>query len=161
MKCIINKLYFSPVKSVSFNNSLSLIVQQNLGIKYDRIFAFTRNVDKIKSSELEKNPKNRNLHLFLTLKNSPFLNKYDFEFNGDQLSLILENNLIHSISTKNRDNFDNISQELMSREKSIKNFTYLIYNPKFPFFDTMPDNSISLINLNSIEHFENKISFKN
>ncbi len=160
MKCIINKLYFSPVKSISFNNSLNLIVQEKIGIKYDRIFSFTRNIDKKKSIELEENPKKRNLHLFLTLKNSPFLNKYDFEFKDDQLSLILDNNLINSISIKNRDNFDIISYELMSREKLIKNSTYLIYNPKFPFFDTMPNNSISLINLSSIEHFENKILLK-
>ena len=58
-------------------------------------------------------------------------------------------NLINSISTKNRDNFDIISQELMSREKLIQNPTYLIYNDKFPFFDTMPHNSISLINMNN------------
>ena len=78
--CIIYKLYFSPVKSISFNNSKNLIVQKNLGIKYDRIFSFTRNIDKKKSIELEENPKKRNLHLFLTLRNSPFLNKYDSSF---------------------------------------------------------------------------------
>ena len=74
--------------------------------------------------------------------------------------MILENNLINSISTKNRNNFGIISQELMSREKLIQNPIYLIYNDKFPFFDTMPDNSISLINLSSVEHFVNKTSLK-
>ena len=160
MNSYISNLYYSPVKSISFSHSKNLIVQKNLGIKKDRIFSFTRNIDKKKSIDLEQNPKKRNLHFFLTLKNSPFLNKYDFEFKDDQLSLILENNLINSISTKNRDNFDIISQELMSREKLIKNPIYLIYNDKFPFFDTMPDNSISLINLSSVEHFVNKVSLK-
>jgi len=160
MKCIINKLYFSPVKSISFSNSLNLIVQEKIGIKYDRVFSFTRNIDKKKSVDFEENPKKRNLHFFLTLRNSPFLNKYDFEFKDDQLSLILENNLINSISTKNRDNFDIISQDLMIREKLIQNPIYLIYNDKFPFFDTMPYNSISLINLNSVEDFVSKISLK-
>ena len=160
MNSYISNLFYSPVKSISFSNSKNLIVQKNLGIKNDRIFSFTRNIDKKKSIDLEKNPKNRNLHFFLTLRNSPFLNKYDFKFKDDQLSLILENNLINSISTKNRDNFDIISQELMSREKLIQNPIYLIYNDKFPFFDTMPDNSISLINLSSVEHFVNKTSLK-
>ena len=160
MNSYISNLYYSPVKSISFSNSKNLIVQKNLGIKYDRIFSFTRNIDKKKSIDFEKNPKKRNLHFFLTLRNSPFLNKYDFEFKDDQLSLILENNLINSISTKNRDNFDIISQELMSREKLIQNPIYLIYNDKFPFFDTMPYNSISLINLNSVEDFVSKISLK-
>ena len=160
MNSYISNLFYSPVKSISFSNSNNLIVQKNLGIKNDRIFSFTRNIDKKKSIELENNPKKRNLHYFLTLKNSPFLNKYDFEFKDDQLSLMLENNLINSISTKNRDNFDIISQELMNREKLIKHPIYLIHNDKFPFFDTMPDNSISLINLSSVEDFENKISLK-
>ena len=160
MNSYISNLYYSPVKSISFSNSKNLIVQKNLGIKNDRIFSFTRNIDKKKSIDFEKNPKKRNLHFFLTLRNSPFLNKYDFEFKDDQLSLILENNLINSISTKNRDNFDIISQELMSREKLIKNPIYLIYNDKFPFFDTMPYNSISLININSIKDFEKKIDRK-
>jgi len=160
MNSYISNLFYSPVKSISFRNSNNLVVQKNLGIKNDRIFSFTRNIDKKKSIDLEKNPKNRNLHFFLTLKNSPFLNKYDFEFKDNQLSLMLENNLINSISTKNRDNFDIISQELMNREKLIKHPIYLIYNDKFPFFDTMPDNSISLINLSSVEDFESKISMK-
>ena len=140
MNSYISNLFYSPVKSISFSKSNNLIVQKNLGIRNDRIFSFTRNIDKKKSIDLEKNPKKRNLHYFLTLKNSPFLNKYDFEFKDDQLSLILENNLINSISTKNRDNFDIISQELMSREKLIQKPIYLIYNDKFNFFDSMPDN---------------------
>ena len=106
MSNYISNLFFSPVKSISFSNSNNLIVQKNLGIKNDRIFSFTRNVDKIKSIDLEHNPKKRNLHLFFNIKKTHlFLNKYDFQFKDDQLSLMLENNLINSISTKNRDNF--------------------------------------------------------
>jgi len=39
---IIEKLYFSPVKSLSFSYSSKLIVKKNIGITNDRIFAFTR-----------------------------------------------------------------------------------------------------------------------
>ena len=48
----------------------------------------------------------------------------------------------------------------MSREKLIKNTPYLIHNEEHPFFDTMPYNSISLININSIKDFEKKINRK-
>ena len=68
----IKKLYFSPVKSISLTNSLNLYVQKNIGIKNDRILAFTRNISKKKSKIIEKIPNERNLNYFLTLKNSPF-----------------------------------------------------------------------------------------
>ena len=48
----------------------------------------------------------------------------------------------------------------MSREKLITNTPYLIHNEDFPFFDTMPYNSISLININSIKDLEKKINRK-
>ena len=37
---VIENLYFSPVKSISFTSSESLIVKKNIGIKNDRIFNF-------------------------------------------------------------------------------------------------------------------------
>ena len=64
MNSYISNLYYSPVKSISFSNSKHLIVQKNLGVKYDRIFSFTRNIDKNKSIDFEQNPKKRNLHFF-------------------------------------------------------------------------------------------------
>ena len=76
---IIEKLYFSPVKSLSFSYSSKLIVKNNIGIMNDRIFAFTRLINQSKANNYEKNPKDRNLNFFLTLKNSPFLNKYNFD----------------------------------------------------------------------------------
>jgi len=95
---IIEKLYFSPVKSLSFSYSPKLIVKKNIGITNDRIFAFTRLINRSKADNYEKNPKDRNLNFFLTLKNSPFLNKYNFEYKNDELSLLLDNKLIKKIS---------------------------------------------------------------
>ena len=43
----LKKLYFSPVKSLSFSNTESLIIKKNVGIKNDRIFAFTRIINEI------------------------------------------------------------------------------------------------------------------
>ena len=157
---IIRKLYFSPVKSLSFSNQKKLIVKKNIGIINDRIFAFTRLIDKKESYNYEKYPKKRNLNFFLTLRNSPFLNKYNFEYRDNVLSLVINNKLIKKILLDNRNNFEILSKELKHREKLITKMPFLIYNKYSPFFDTMPDISISLINTRSIEDFEDKINLK-
>ena len=157
---IIEKLYYSPVKSLSFANSTNLTVKRSIGIKNDRIFAFTRLIQKDESVIYEKYPKERDLKFFLTLKNSPFLNKYNFEFRHNELSLFLNKKLISKIVLDNNENFIIFSNELMSREKLITKTPYLIHNEHYPFFDTMPYNSISLININSIKDFEKKINRK-
>ena len=157
---IIEKLYFSPVKSLSFSYSPKLIVKKKIGIKNDRIFSFTRLIDRSKADNYEKNPKDRNLNFFLTLKNSPFLNKYNFDYKSNELSLLLDSKLIQKISLDKRDNFKILSQELIDREKITKYIPYLIHNINFPFFDTMPHNTISLINMSSIKDFEKKTNRK-
>ena len=153
----IQKLYFSPVKSISLTNSSNLYVQKNIGIKNDRIFVFTRNISKKKSKIIEKIPNERNLNYFLTLRNSPFLNKYNFDLIENTLFFKLGNEVIVSINYTEENNYDILTKELMKLEEHIKD-TYLLLNKKFPFFDTTPANSISLINVNSIRDFENKIN---
>ena len=64
---IIEKLYYSPVKSLSFSSTKNLIIKKNIGIKNDRIFAFTRLIEKYESAIYEKYPEKRNLNFFLTL----------------------------------------------------------------------------------------------
>ena len=58
----------------------------------DRIFAFSRGVDLEKAKSMEKNPNERKLNNLLTLKNSPALNKYNFTYNKNKLSLNLKEN---------------------------------------------------------------------
>jgi len=159
-KPILKKLYFSPVKSLSFSSKENLKIKKNVGIQNDRIFAFTRIINETEANIYEKNPKKRNLNFFLTLKNSPFLNKYNFEYKENELTLLLERNIIKKISLNNNNNLKLISDELKKVETSINYVPYLIKNIDFPFFDTMPKNSISLINMNSIKDFENKIDYK-
>ena len=103
-KHVIEKLYFSPVKSLSFSPSPKLEVKKNIGIVNDRIFAFTRLINKSKADIYEKNPKDRNLNFFLTLKNSPFLNKYNFSFNKDELVLRKNDAEIKKISISKKRN---------------------------------------------------------
>ena len=50
----IKNLYFSPVKSLSFNNVDTLEIIKYIGIKNDRIFAFTNNLN-FEDIELIKN----------------------------------------------------------------------------------------------------------
>ena len=52
---IIKKLFFSPVKSLSFQNTIKCEVIKNVGIKNDRLIAFTRNADLKTAKILEQN----------------------------------------------------------------------------------------------------------
>ena len=157
---MIKKLYYSPVKSLSFSSKNNLIIKKNIGIENDRIFAFTRLIDKEESLKYEKYPKYRNLNYLLTLKNSPFLNKYNFEYINNELLLFKDNKYINKISLYQNHNFEILSKELMNREKLIEKIPYFIQNKTFPFFDSSPYNSVSLINLESVEDFEKKIDTK-
>jgi uncharacterized protein len=159
-KPILEKLYFSPVKSLSFSSKKSLKIKKNVGVQNDRIFAFTRIINETEANAYEKYPEKRNLNFFLTLRNSPFLNKYNFEYKENELSLLLEKKIIKKISLSDNNNLKYISDELKKLEISINYFPYLIKNVDFPFFDTMPKSSISLINMRSIKDFENKINYK-
>ena len=109
----IKNLYFSPVKSLSFNNVDNLEIIKNIGIKNDRIFAFTNNLN-FKDIEL------------IILK-TDIDNKHEVKILCSKLEDILPN--INKIN--------------------------LLKDRVNPFFDTMPNKSISLINLNSIKDFEN------
>lgn len=160
----IKSLHYSPVKSLSFININQCKIVKNLGIMNDRIFAFSREINQEQSEIIEKYPAKRKLNNFLTLKNSPILNKYKFNFYHDQLSLSYGNKLIISINSNNFDEYIILCKTLIELEKSLLGPIYLLRNNKYPFFDTTHSkkisNTISLINLNSIKDLENKINKK-
>ncbi len=162
MSCFIKSINYCPVKSLSFQSLNSSKIKKNLGIPNDRIFAFSRNVDFEKARLIEKNPNERKLNNFLTLKNSPVLNKYNFIFRNDKLTFTYQEKELLSISPSKIEERDLLSKKLIEMENSLVNPTYLLKNSKFPFYDTTHSNklfnSLSLINLNSIKDFENKIS---
>ena len=64
----IKNLYFSPVKSLSFNNLHTLEIIKNIGIKNDRIFAFTNNLNFKDIELIKNNPLKREIYNFLSLK---------------------------------------------------------------------------------------------
>ena len=61
---VIEKLYYSPVKSLSFVFSKSLTIKKNIGVMNDRIFAFTRIINEKQADNFKKNPTKRNLNYF-------------------------------------------------------------------------------------------------
>ena len=162
MSCFIKSINYCPVKSLSFQSLNSSKIKKNLGMPNDRIFAFSRGVDLEKARLIEKNPNERKLNNFLTLKNSPVLNKYNFIFRNDKLTFTYQEKELLSISPSKIEERDLLSKKLIEMENSLVNPTYLLKNSEFPFYDTTHSNnlfnSISLINLNSIKDFENKIS---
>jgi len=162
MNCAISSIHYCPVKSISFQSIQSCEIKENLGITNDRIFAFTRSVDVEKAKLIEKDPKERKLNNFLTLKNSPVLNKYNFVYENNKLTLALNNENIISISADDPNERLLLSNKLMELENSLLQPISLLKNIDFPFYDTSHSNnifnSISLINLNSIKDFEKKIN---
>ena len=164
MNGIISSIHFSPIKSLSFTNIESCEIKKNLGILNDRKFAFSRVVDAEKALLIEKNPNERKLNNFLSLKNSPVLNKYNFTYKDNKLALILDGKEQISITADDIDQRSKLINKLIDLESSLKKPMFLLQNKEFPFYDTSNSNkvfnSISLINLNSIEDFEKRINQK-
>ena len=164
MNCRISSIHYCPVKSISFQNINSCEIKKNLGIDNDRIFAFSRNVDLEKAKLIEKDANERKLNNFLTLKNSPVLNKYNFIYENSKLTLTSNNKDIISISADNPNERLLLSNKLMELENSLPQPISLLKNKDYPFYDTSHSNkvfnSMSLINLNSIKDFEKKINEK-
>ncbi len=164
MDCTISSLHYSPIKSLSFQQAKFCLIKKNLGIVNDRIFAFSRNIKLDKAKAIAKNPHQRHLINFLTLKNSPSLNKYNFVYEKGLISLFLKNKNIISIETGKLKETTKLLNKLLEIEKTLIGPIYLLKNLKYPFFDTTNSNSvantISLINLNSIKDFETKINRK-
>jgi uncharacterized protein YcbX len=164
MSILISSIHYCPVKSLSFQNIESCEIKKDLGILNDRIFAFSRSVDLEKARLVEKNPNERKLNNFLTLKNSPVLNKYNFNYIDDKLTLTIDNKELISISANDLEQRSLLSNKLIELEGSLIKPISLLKNKDFPFYDTTHSintfNSMSLINLNSINDFEKKINEK-
>ena len=164
MSINISSIYFSPVKSISFQQISKCQIKKNIGIVNDRLFAFSRLLEIKKAKRMEHDPAKRKLSNFLTLKNTPVLNKYSFEYNKGKLELIKNKKKLVSIDPNNLNAIKLIEKKISTLESSVKTPIFLLKNKNEPFFDTNSGgevmNSISLINHNSIKDIENKISHK-
>ena len=164
MSCLIKSINYCPVKSVSFQSIEKSNIKKNLGMTNDRIFAFSRGIDSNKSKLLEKDPNQRKLNNFLTLKNSPALNKYNFFYKNEKLTLTYQEKELVTISPDNEQERLLLTNKLTELESSLSKPIILLKNKDFPFYDTSHSNkifnSMSLINLKSVDDFESKINQK-
>ena len=136
MSVLISSIYFSPVKSLSFTNIKSCIIKKDLGILNDRSFAFSRIIDSKKAHIARKNPSERKLNNFLTLKNSPVLNKYNFEYKNNKLILMLGNKELLSIISDNPEQKTILVNKIIELEDSLTQPIFLLHNDVATFFDT-------------------------
>ncbi len=90
MSAKITSINYCPVKSVSFQSVSNCKIKKNIGIIGDRIFAFAKDLDTEQAKSFEKSPEERKgkWNKVLTLKNSPALNKYNFIFRDEKLTLL-------------------------------------------------------------------------
>jgi len=164
MDCSITSINICPVKSLSFQSQNSCNIKKNLGMTNDRVFAFSRGIDFEKAKLIEKNPNERKLINFLSLKNSPVLNKYNFIYNNDKLTLTFQEKEVISILAESSKERSLLCNKLLELESSLLEPICLLKNNEYPFFDTTHSNNIfnsmSLINLNSIKDFGKKINKK-
>ena len=168
MNCTISSIHYCPVKSVSFQSVDSCKIKKNIGIIGDRIFAFSKGLDENKVKLFEKSPEERKgkWNKILTLKNSPVLNKYNFIFKDNNLTLTFEDKEILTIDINQISEREELANKIVELENSLKEPIVLMKNKEFPFFDTSVSNkvdftnSISLLNIQSINDFQNKIDKK-
>ena len=168
MSMTIYSINYCPVKSVSYQSINRCEIKQNIGIVGDRIFAFAKDLDLDQAKLFEKSPAERKgkWNKILTLKNSPALNKYNFSFNNEKLTLILKDKQILTIDINQLSERQALSNKITELEDSLKQPIVLMKNDDFPFFDTSISkkvdfiNSVSLLNIQTINDFEKKIEKK-
>ena len=89
------------------------------------------------------------------------MNKYSFYYENKKLTLKKDGNVIISINLDDKNQHKLLCEKLAELEKTITKPIYLLQNKEYPFFDTThsneTNNTISLINLNSINDFSKKI----
>ena len=165
MSATITSINYCPVKSVSFQSVGECKIKKNIGITGDRIFAFTNELDLDQARLIEKNPEDRKgkWNKILTLKNSPVLNKYNFLYEKEKLTLTINEKKILTINVNEINERQLLSDKIIELESSLKKPLFLMKNEEFPFFDTTISNkvnfvnSVSLLNINSINDFQDKI----
>ena len=164
MSPTISSINYCPVKSISFQSIDNCEIKKNIGIVGDRIFAFAKDLDQDQVKLFETNPENRKgkWNKILTLKNSPFLNKYNFLYKEEKLTLTFKEKEILTIDVSTSNERQKLSNKMLELENSLKEPIVLMQNNSFPFFDTAISkkvnfiNSVSLLNIQSIKDFQKK-----
>ncbi len=165
MNCTISSIHYCPVKSISFQSIDSCEIKKNIGIVGDRNFAFAKDLDTNEAKLFEKSPEERKgkWNKILTLKNSPVLNKYNFLYKDNNLTLTFKDKEVLTIDINEISERKELVSKIIELESSLEEPIVLMRNQEFPFFDTSVSNkvdfanSVSLLNMQSINDFQNKI----
>jgi len=168
MSATISSINYCPVKSVSFQTIEKCEIKKDVGIIGDRIFAFAKDLDLEQAKLFEKSSEERKgkWNKVLTLKNSPVLNKYNFLFKENKLTLTFKDKEILTINASELSERQLLSNKIVELENSLKEPIVLMKNEELPFFDTSISNkvdfinSVSLLNIQSINDFQKKIDKK-
>jgi uncharacterized protein YcbX len=168
MGATISSINYCPVKSASFQAIDKCKVKKDIGIVGDRIFAFAKGLAQDKAQLFEKSPEERKgkWNKVLTLKNSPVLNKYNFLYKENSLTLTFKDKKILTIDINELSERQLLSNKIIELENSLKESIVLMKNEEFPFFDTSISNkvdfinSVSLINIQSVNDFQKKTNEK-
>ena len=168
MSATISSINYCPVKSVSFQTIERCQIKKDIGIIGDRVFAFAKDLAPELAKIFEKSPAERKgkWNKVLTLKNSPALNKYNFIFKDEKLTLTLKDKEILTININELNEREVLSNKISELEETLKQPIVLMKNNNFPFFDTSISkkvdfvNSISLLNVQSVNDFGKKIDMK-
>ena len=168
MSAEITSINYCPVKSVAFQSVQNCKIQKNIGIIGDRIFAFSKGLDTEQAKLFEKSPDERKAkwNKILTLKNSSALNKYNFKFKDEKLTFTIKDKEILTININELSEREVLSSKISELEIPLKQTIVLMKNDAFPFFDTSISNkvdfvnSVSLLNIKSINDFEKKTNKK-
>ena len=168
MSATISSINYCPVKSVSIQSIDMCEIKKDVGIIGDRVFAFAKDLEADKALLFEKSPEERKgkWNKVLTLKNSPVLNKYNFLFKENKLTLTFKDKEILTINASELSERQLLSNKIIELENSLKEPIVLMKNEESPFFDTSISNkvdfinSVSLLNVQSIDDFQKKIDKK-
>ena len=138
MSAEITSINYCPVKSVSFQSIEKCKIKKNIGITGDRIFAFAKDLDLEQAKLFEKSADERKgkWNKVLTLKNSPALNKYNFIFNDEKLTLTFKDQEILTIDINKLNEREALSHKISELEGALKQPIVLMKNHELPFFDT-------------------------
>ena len=130
MSAKITSINYCPVKSVSFQSVENCTIKKNIGIIGDRNFAFAKDLDLEQVKLFEKSPAERKgkWNKVLTLKNSPALNKYNFIFKDEKLTLTFKDNEILSIDINQLTERETLSNKISELESSLKQPITLMKN---------------------------------
>ena len=168
MSATISSINYCPVKSISFQAIEKCKIKKNVGIVGDRIFAFAKGLDSNQVKLFQNNSEERKgkWNKILTLKNSPILNKYNFLFNENKLTLTSQDEKILTINVNEPTEYDLLSNKILELESTLQKPIVLMRNNDLPFFDTSISNktvlshSVSLLNTRSVKDFQSKINQK-